>query len=168
MQGTRAAAAVRPRSVGQRHATRAPVHGPGVVHVVRGRADRRDLLETGLSAVPVTVPVTVRVRGPVGRTTPGARGSGTGGVQPRVRHRLRVLRVAQKRVLLRARRPPEPNVRVPVRARVARRTGPRDGDTGARGRRGRPGRRRRRREPVVVLHGDGRADRPAAVRVRRR
>lgn len=136
------------------------MHGQGVVHVVRGRADGGDLPETGLGAVPAAVPVALRVRGPVGGTAPGAGGRGAGRVQPLVRRRFRVLQVAQERVLLRPRWPPEPDVRVPVRARVPGRTGARDGVAYAR-----CGRGCRLRG---VRDRDGRAHRPIAMRVRDR
>lgn len=155
LQGTRPTAALRPRVTGQRHQARATVRGQGVVHVVGRRADSGDLPEAGLGTVPAPVPVAVRVRGPVGGEAAGARGRGPGGVQPNVRHRFRVLRVAKERVLLRAGRPPEPDVRVPVRARIRGRTGPGD------------------RVPDSlsqhdVRDGDRRPDGSVAVRVRRR
>lgn len=157
MQGTRPAAVVRPRAAGQRHQARAAVHGSGIVHVVRERADRGNLSETGLGAVPAAVHVALRVRRPVGGTATGARGRGADRVQPRVRRRFRVLRVAEKRVLLRPRRPPEPDVRVSVHARVAGRTGQGHGEPDARG--------RGRHDDDHVHHGDGRPDGPVPVRV---
>jgi len=154
LQGTGVAQAVRPRVAGQRHQARAAVRGQGVVHVVGGRADGGNLPETRFGAVPVAVPVTVRVRRPVGRTAAGTGGRGTGGVQPGVRLRFRVLRVPEERVLLRPGRPPESDVRVPVRARVAGRTGHRESVADA-------------RHGHVVHDGNGRPDRPVGVRVRR-
>jgi len=119
LQGAGLATAVRPRAPGQRHQARAAVHRRGVVHVVGQRTDGGDIPETGFGTVPAAVPVAVRVRGPVGGAATGSRGRGPGRVQPDVRLRFRLLRVAEERVLLRPRRPPEPDVRVPVRTRVA-------------------------------------------------
>lgn len=148
---------MRPRAAGQRHQTRATVHGPGIVHVVRGRAHGGNLFETGLGAVPTAVSVALRVRRSVGGTATGSGGRGTGRVQPRVHGRFRVLRLAEERVLLRPRRPSELDVRVPVHARVAGRTGQGHGEPDARG--------RSRDDDDEVHHGDGRPDGPVPLRL---
>lgn len=148
---------MRSRTARQRDATRAPVLGQRVVHVVRQRAHGGDLPETGLGAVPAAVPVAVRVRGPIGGAASGAGRRGAGRVQPRVHGRRRPVRVAEERVLLRPRRSPEPDVRVHVRSRGPGREGAYHADADARA----------RRAGRDVRYADGRAHRPAVVRASR-